>query len=329
VISFIHEGGRGMASFRYRCEAPARALGALINDLNADTLIFSKPTEANRLLAADAILAGKKVIVDFCDDHFVRSKHYRTIAHMVHGITCPTEVMRLVLASMGLDARVIPDPYLYEERQPHCGGHNLLWFGHAVNIESIRRLIPSLNPRWPLRVVSNSPDTIRWSEEVLEAEMKHADIVILPATAAYKSNNRALEAIRRGCFVVAEPHPSLAGIPIYVGNIPDGIEWALRDLKRANFRTRDAQHFIRESYSPQTTADAWRTAITAFASMPAAANTDGLDGRISILDKAISVPIYEDFRSRKSPPPLLQPSTYLSTSISGKPRGYCPTGEEF
>jgi hypothetical protein len=47
--------------------------------------------------------------------------------------------------------------------------------------------------------------------------------VVIPATAPYKSANRAIEAIRQGCFVVAEPHPALEGFPIYIGNIKHAI----------------------------------------------------------------------------------------------------------
>jgi hypothetical protein len=64
-----------------------------------------------------------------------------------------------------------------------------------------------------LRVVSNFEGAIPWSKETMLEEFARADIVVIPTTASYKSANRAIEAIRQGCFVVAEPHPALEGFP--------------------------------------------------------------------------------------------------------------------
>ena len=160
-----------------------------------------------------------------------------------------------------VEAMVIPDPYEFEEREPHCNGTNLLWFGHHVNRSGLERIMPDIKG-YPLRVVSNFDGAIPWSVGTMVKEFKRADIVIIPETAKYKSNNRALEAIRQGCFVVAEPHPSLNDLPgIWVGNIKEGIEWTRRNLQEANERTKMAQKYVRDAYSHQTLALAWKTAI--------------------------------------------------------------------
>jgi hypothetical protein len=87
-------------------------------------------------------------------------------------------------------------------------------------------------------------------------EFAKADIVIIPATDTYKSANRAIEAIRQGCFVVAEPHPSLEGFPIYIGNIKKGIEWTRQN--NVNTQLLQAQLFVMENFSPQILQDAWK-----------------------------------------------------------------------
>jgi hypothetical protein len=89
-------------------------------------------------------------------------------------------------------------------------------------------------------------------------EFARADIVVIPATAPYKSANRAIEAIRQGCFVVAEPHPALEGFPIYIGNIKEGIEWT--KTQNMSQRILEAQNFVTAKFTPQTLIDKWKIA---------------------------------------------------------------------
>lgn len=259
MISFIHRGGPAMASYRYRAAIPARELGATMNDLTADVLVFSKPAPEEVEEAALARAAGKTVIVDICDDHFDASPHYHRIAAVASAVTCPTVVMAEVIGrKTGRAAIVIADPYEYPEVLPHCRGNKALWFGHAVNIASLTRVLPKI--AGPLRAVSNVPWAEPWSPDAMLRAFSWADIVILPATADYKSPNRAVEAIRQGCFVVAEPHPSINNFPgIWIGDIKEGIEWAQQNQQSANERTAQAQSFIRSEYSPKTVASAWKS----------------------------------------------------------------------
>lgn len=241
-----------MASYRYRAQTPARELGASINDLSADVLVYCKPAEEELDEARRAQDRGAKVIADFCDDHFDAHSHYEKFARTADAVTCPTREMTRRIPVL---ATVIPDPYEYPKVLPHCSGNKVLWFGHGVNIESLLRVMPKITA--PLKVVSNVPWASPWSFEGMLREFLEADIVILPATAGYKSPNRALEAIRQGCFVVAEPHPSIENFPIWIGDINEGIEWASQNQAQANERTRLAQSYI-ERYSPRTVCDAWR-----------------------------------------------------------------------
>jgi len=253
--SFIHWGDKNAASWRYRAKIPAGDWASQ-NDLTADTLIFAKP-QANELMdMARAKARGAWVVVDFCDDHF-DWLHYQEALRLADAVTCSTTEMAKRIKELGRDATVISDPYEYPEMPPHCNGVNLLWFGHHVNRESLQRILPDLQG-YPLRVVSNFDGAIPWSKETMLEEFARADIVVIPATAPYKSANRAIEAIRQGCFVVAEPHPALEGFPIYIGNIKEGIEWTRQ--QNMNELVSKAQKFVTAEFSPQTLIDKWKSA---------------------------------------------------------------------
>lgn len=275
-VSFIHSGGPEMASYRYRAAVPAKELGASLNDLSADTLVFAKPTPQDLWEMGKAKARGATVIVDFCDDHF-DWLHYREALRLADIVTCPTEEMKArILAQAEKPVHVIPDPYEYPELLPHCAGVNLLWFGHATNRHSLERVLDEVQG-YPLLVISNFPGAMPWSKETMLQAFPNADIVILPKTDDYKSPNRALEAIRQGCFVVAEPHPSLEGFPVWIGNIKEGIEWARQNPQLAKDKTLEAQRFVTERYSPQTVASAWRSVIQSPTTLDAAKST-GTDG---------------------------------------------------
>jgi len=250
-----------MASYRYRCSIPARELGAEINNPKADVLIFAKPLDQDVKWVLNARKHGRKVIADFCDMHF-HLHFYSLILESANVVTCPTKwFAEQIRLQFGVIAEVIPDPYEYPEVVPHCAGDNLLWFGQGMNIGGLER-IGNLIAGYPLRIVSNIEGAISWSKENMLDSFAKSDIVVMPETAPYKSANRTIEAIRQGCFVVAEPHPAINDFPgIWIGNIKKGIEWAKHNPQEANARTRMAQAWVREWYSPKTQADAWRTSI--------------------------------------------------------------------
>ena len=253
--SFIHWGNKNAASWRYRAKIPSGDW-ATLNDLTADTLIFAKPQASELMDMARAKARGAWVVVDFCDDHF-DWLHYQEALRLADAVTCSTNEMARRIKELGRDATVIADPYEFPEMPPHYVGINLLWFGHHVNRDSLQRILPDLEG-YPLRVVSNFEGAIPWSKETMLEEFARADIVVIPTTASYKSANRAIEAIRQGCFVVAEPHPALEGFPIYIGNIKEGIEWTKQ--QNMNELISKAQKFVTAEFSPQILIDKWKSA---------------------------------------------------------------------
>ena len=252
--SFIHWGDKTSASWRYRAKIPSKGW-ATLNDFTADTLIFAKPQAKELMDIARAKARGAWVIVDFCDDHF-DWVHYQEALRLADAVTCSTEVMAQIIKNLGRDAMVIADPYEYPEAKPHYNGVNLLWYGHGVNKKSLERIMPDLES-YPLRVVSNFGGAIPWSHKTMLKEFARADIVIIPKTEEYKSPNRAIEAIRQGCYVVAEAHPSLEKFPIWKGNIKEGIEWT--KSQNMNELISKAQKFVMEEYEPKILIDKWKT----------------------------------------------------------------------
>ncbi len=272
-----------MASFRYRAMIPARELGVDVNNFHAHILIYAKPQNQE----LDLPDRGQLMVADFCDDHFSSMPHYHKFLEVADEITCPTLEMQKIIKKHGRDATIIEDPYEYEEKYPHCDGSRLLWFGHKVNYHSLKRILPEIS-EYSLRIVSNIEGCIAWSPISLLSELRDADIVILPATAGYKSPNRAVESIRNGCMVVAEDHPSLEDFPIWKGNIREGIEWTKTHLKEANEMIREAQSFVRERFSPRTQADAWRKVLEPYTHWgPEGSN--GKDGSPLILPTPTSI----------------------------------------
>ena len=260
-ISFCHYGNDKMASYRYRALIPAKEMGADINNPDADVIIFAKPIDQDVPHVIRAQQKGKKIIADFCDMHF-HLDHYKMILSVADAVTCPTKWFADYLRTeYGIEAFVVPDPFEYPEVMPHCHGDNLLWFGQGMNIDSLIRVLPNIHTH-PIRIVSNIEGMIPWSTETMLEEFVRADIVLMPETAPYKSPNRTIEAIRQGCFVVAEPHPAINDFPgIWLGNIRTGVEWAISNNGEANLRTRIAQGYVQNAYSPTTQASAWRTVI--------------------------------------------------------------------
>lgn len=264
-VSFCHIGGSRMASYRYRAMIPAKELGASINNPDADVLVFSKPNTQDIPYAMRAREQGRKVIVDVCDMH-MNLEPYRALTNLADAVVCPTDWFKDYLwDDFGIDAHVIPDPYEFPEVAPHCNGTNLLWFGHALNLDSLQRILPAV-AGYELKVVTNAEGAIPYSTENMLKEFAAADIVVMPETAPYKSANRTVEAIRQGCFVVAEPHPAINHLPIWLGNIRKGIEWAQQNPSQANYMTLTAQNLVRNTYSPKTLGSAWRTLIQKVAS---------------------------------------------------------------
>lgn len=278
IASFFHYGDAMMASYRYRAHIPSRELGLPLRDESADVWILSKPDKTSPVWMDRAKFLDKKIIVDVCDAHLGLPYYQDAIRRADLVTTSSAFTAQLIQDDFGIQAVVIDDPYEFNERTPHVKGSHLFWFGHKNNYHGLQRYLPLLES-YSLRVMSNVDGCLPWSLSGLEQELQQADIVLITDSAPHKSANRAVEAIRTGCFVVAEPHPSLAQIHgIWVGNLLKGIEWAIQHPDSCNAQLMKSQEYVRERFSPVRVANAWRTVIQACASSSAVGINPGRDG---------------------------------------------------
>jgi hypothetical protein len=155
----------------------------------------------------------------------------------------------------------------------------LLWIGHAVNKNSVERIMPDIE-KYPFCIMSNFSGAVSWSLDKARAALSECDVVLMPATESYKSANRTVDAILMGCFVVAEPHPSLMDIPgIYIGNIKEGLEWLkTQSVQSVNERISLAQNYVMEKYAPKIMTAMWRDLIQSLTTSAAEASTGAVDG---------------------------------------------------
>jgi hypothetical protein len=282
TFSFFHETSAQQASYRYRAAIPSAVLNIPMNNEQAEVWIIAKITKQTPSLMEKARQLGKRVIVDVCDAH-LSFPWYQEAIRQADAVTCSSVLLaQFIEQDFGREASVIDDPYEFECVLPHVAGNNLLWFGHAQNYDGMAMFRESLKD-YPLRLVSNIEGFIPWSKETMRDEFIKADIVLLPDSAPTKSANRAVEAIRQGCFVVATPHPSLEGIPgIWVGNLLEGVAWASTHHQEANQRLIQSQAYVQERFSPARVANVWKTLVTVYGSSWGAGTSPGPAGSTSM-----------------------------------------------
>ncbi len=308
-------GGRtsSLASARYRVLAPADALQSLgwkseiVNEefsqvmggwgssvpQPGDTVVISKVfTEHALKLAHDARARGARVVADFCDnllDHPQRGPLQKALLQVADRVVASTEAMAHAIKKHGcrVDA-IISDPMELprgEIRFAPGDTLDLLWFGHAVNIDTLAPFLPQLAryaEQQPLRlnVVTLLPngraglDKIvpaglavtytPWSVEATRQAIENCDLVVIPVLAsqfkAAKSPNRLLEPLWAGRFVVAGPLPAYRpfGDSAWVGDdLVAGIRWALANPEAVRARIAQGQGDVATLFTRDAVAQAW------------------------------------------------------------------------
>ncbi len=259
-VTFRHFGAH-LASSRYRSIIPAQVLKARGIEQGTDWLVIGKHG-----WDWEKETAGyRHVCFDVCDDHFRDQfqEHYRSSIQRATLVTCNSQEMRrLILVETGKDAAVIPDPYEQPEEKPRISDR-LLWFGHASNL---RDLTPWLERIGPIEIVTNLDKVAGitpWSPETMNAAFSRAGLVIIPTGKSMaKSGNRAVESIRRGLFVVSGYLPAYSDLGCYIGDIGDGVDWALSHREEALRRIREAQRYVASEYSPERIGRLWESALS-------------------------------------------------------------------
>ncbi|HEY0893103.1 MAG TPA: hypothetical protein VGE32_08585, partial [Cellvibrio sp.] len=161
-----------LASTRYRVIAPLQALEKygwqseiIIESVSqkdgdwgsvtpqaGDTVIVSKVfTEHALALAHDAKLRGAAIVLDLCDNHLNNPKRgplQKALLDIADKVVTSTQPLNQALASVGKKANaVISDPVAFKRGEiKFAPGKvlDLLWFGHAVNIDTLAQSLPAL-----------------------------------------------------------------------------------------------------------------------------------------------------------------------------------------
>lgn len=259
-VTFRHFGAQ-LASSRYRAIIPAHELLKQGIGPGADWLVIGKHgwNWAHQTSGYD------RVCFDICDDHFsgTHGEHYREGCHRANLVTCNSQEMaRVILEQTGREAIVIPDPYEQPERRARVHD-SLLWFGHPTNLGD---LMPWMNRLDRLEVVTNMPNVAgvtQWTPEAMDAAFERAGMVVIPTGKSMaKSANRAIESIRRGLFVVAGYLPAYSDLGIYIGDIEDGVKWALSHQGEVLRRIMASQAYVAAEYSPERIGQQWIKALS-------------------------------------------------------------------
>lgn len=273
-IVFVNRFGPQLASYRYRAEIPSQEVSkhngfqTSINNGEADIVIYSKPFAEDLEGATQAKSDGAKVIADLGDDHFQRDPMYMAFANLADVIVCPTDAMKArIYDYTKKEAIVIPDPYEFDECQPHADGEFFMWYGHIGNFDDLKMVMPFLGER-KLRVVSGPqpiPNVIPWSLQNLRATFEQSSICLLPTRkgSENRSPNRMLNAVRAGLFPICMMHPAYKEFRdmVWVGDFITGLKWVDAFRGDLNGLVLKAQDYIRDRYSPETIGGRWASLL--------------------------------------------------------------------
>ena len=306
-----------LASARYRVLVPAAALenmgwqSEFVNEQNAtlvggwgsavpkagDTVIVSKVfTDFGLQLAKDAKARGARVIVDFCDNflnHPQRGPLQKSLIGIADKIIASTDVIAHAIIETGKPvAMVISDPVEMQKQAIQFSPKKtlqLVWFGHANNIDTLARFLPDLaqyasKQKLSLNVVTTLPNGAEdlakitpsqlnvkytpWSKAATQKAIADCDMVVIPTLDSdfknAKSPNRLLEPLWCGRFVVAGQHP--AYVPFkelaWVSpNLIEGIDWAVNHASEVKTRIQLAQDEIAVKYAIDTISQQWHTLL--------------------------------------------------------------------
>jgi hypothetical protein len=250
-----------LASYRLRVDIPRRHLGPGFQSCVGTTgeVTFFYKNGNHRL--ADA-LPGP-VVYDVVNDHFKgpQAVDYHAMCSVAQTITCASEAMaECIKFYTGRDATVIDDPWETEERPAAVEGEGVLWFGHSANIASLLPHIEAIGPK--LLICSNVRSAhVPWTLENEGKCLQGAAVAVLTSSSPGASANRVVKAIRAGRFVVCgsgAPHSWQAMAPyIWIGDVGEGIRWALNNREEACKKIQAGQAYIREKFSPQLIGSQW------------------------------------------------------------------------
>jgi hypothetical protein len=285
-----------MASYRLRVALPAPLLGC-----EYEIGCLGSPTFFYKHYEGDVDLAKScgPFVYDVVNDHFdgKLGDHYRVMCGAASRITVASETMaETVKRWTGRDATIIDDPYENEEWAPQCQGQEVLWLGHTANIASLFDTAEEIaDMPIVLTVLTNyqHPSTLAWSPETERRSLARCALMLVTGNNPGASANRIVKALRAGRFVVTP-----GGAPawdefkpyIWIGNVREGIKWALANREQACSMVTKGQEFVRAAFAPATIAARW---MAVFDSILPQATSGKKDGSASISSTTTATPSIE------------------------------------
>lgn len=255
VIGYMVTPKPDLASYRLRVELPARHLGMpYAIGVRGDVSFFYK------LGNPDIARECRPFVFDVVNDHFDEYPTVLPMASMADVVTAGSQVMaeKVRLNTGRDDVVVIDDPYENDEHAPRVEGNTVLWFGHQLNLPSLKGMdLRGLR----LLVCSNAEGAAPWTLENEAAHLDKCAVVLATGTNPGASANRIVKALRAGRFVVApancaESWKELERF-IWVGDIRKGISWALNNREAACQKIEAGQQYIRKRFSPEVIGSQW------------------------------------------------------------------------
>ena len=216
-----------------------------------------------------------RYIHDICDNKWPMLEHLWEHTNLyATAITTTCESLKELIHTKSQNAvYVIPDPTEREEEfarfQPgtiHPFKVKLVYYGSDVNYRQLD--FSKYNfPNSDLTIVTNIKDNNieQWSFENQGKWVRNADMIILPVDnnnpmAMYKGNNRPVDAIRMGRFVLTNAQiPSWLKLKEYmwVGDLEEGYKWAINNPNEVIKRIKSGQSFIEETYTTPIIKQKW------------------------------------------------------------------------
>jgi len=210
-----------------------------------------------------------KYIHDICDNKWpMLEKLWANTNQYATAITTTCYKLRdLIESKVNKEVFVIPDPTERDEEpikfEPNPARLNAVYYGSAGNLKQINWSNINLK-NVDLKIISNE-GPIFWDYKTQGEFVRQSDLVLLPVNndhemTQYKGNNRPIDALRQGKFVVTNatiPSWQLLSNFIWCGDINDGIKWAINNPKEVIKKVEAGQKFIRNNYTPEKISKEW------------------------------------------------------------------------
>jgi hypothetical protein len=231
-INFVTQADENSASTRFRIHNPYELLKDNFNitiskfvQPGFDFYVFSKHYDPvgtlQQMYVARNLGNNPTLVFDVCDDHFDREygDFYRNACDKADILTCTNKRMENRLKHLFPEKRV---KVFHDPVNTFGGGPKwskvprIIWFGSVTNIKSVLPWLNEIGELTPYKVDIFSDGVIQGHKAVnqcipfqpgwLEKNLKTYNICLLPTDkdpyVEMKSDNRCVDAINAGCYVV-------------------------------------------------------------------------------------------------------------------------------